>query len=176
MQTQLKAIRGESKGKAAAKGSSAVDELRYLLDFNSSVCQTMAKSMEHLTDFVFVNMANTTLLRRDSYLSYLKAGVKADRLNAMTKVALGRCIRNIVTTPMNGKRRGQIAKGRTYLLGKTSLGRCIRNIVTTPMNGKRRGQIAKGRTYLLGKTSLMASIGGAKENIFIMTSQGPAVV
>ena len=38
----------------------------------------MAKSMEHLTDFVFVNLANTTLLRRDSYLQYLKAGVKAD--------------------------------------------------------------------------------------------------
>ena len=41
------------------------------------MCQAMAKAMEHLTDFVFVSMANTTLLRRDSYLSYLKAGVKA---------------------------------------------------------------------------------------------------
>ena len=29
-----------------------------LMDFNSSICQAMAKSMEHLTDFVFVNMAN----------------------------------------------------------------------------------------------------------------------
>ena len=48
----------------------------------------MAKSMEHLTDFVFVNMANTTLLRRDSYLSYLKAGVKADTLNALRSAPL----------------------------------------------------------------------------------------
>ena len=43
----------------------------------------MAKSMEHLTDFVFVNMANVTLLRRDSYLAYLKAGIKADTLAAL---------------------------------------------------------------------------------------------
>ena len=39
--------------------------------------------MEHLTDFVFMNMANTTLLRRNLYLSYLKAGVKTDTLNAL---------------------------------------------------------------------------------------------
>ena len=80
---QLKAVKVESKGKAAAKVSSAVDELQFLLDFNSSVCQAMAKSMEHLTEFVFVTMANTTLLRHDSYLAYLKAGVKADTLNAL---------------------------------------------------------------------------------------------
>ena len=88
MQSQLKDIRVESKGKSAAKASAAVDELQYLLDFNSSVCQAMAKSMEHLTDFVFVNLANTTLLRRDSYLQYLKAGVKADTLNALRTAPL----------------------------------------------------------------------------------------
>ena len=33
-------------------------------------------------------MANTTLLRRDSYLSYLKAGVKADTLNALRSAPL----------------------------------------------------------------------------------------
>ena len=78
MQSQLKAVRVESKGKTPAKVATAVDELQFVLDFNSSVCRVMAKSMEHLTEFVFVNMANATLLRRDSYLSYLKAGVKAD--------------------------------------------------------------------------------------------------
>ena len=83
MNNQLKALRVESKGKAAAKVTSSVDELQFLLDFSSSVCQAMAKSMEHLTEFVFVTMANTTLLRRDSYLAYLKAGVKADTLNAL---------------------------------------------------------------------------------------------
>ena len=54
MQTQLKAICVESKGKAAAKVSSAVNEMQYLLDFNSSVCRVMAKLMEHLIDFVYV--------------------------------------------------------------------------------------------------------------------------
>ena len=88
MNSQLKAIRVESKGKTANKVSSAVDELQFLLDFNSSVCQAMAKSMEHLTEFVFVNMANTTLLRRDSYLIYLKAGVKADTLHALRTAPL----------------------------------------------------------------------------------------
>ena len=78
MNNQSKALRVESKGKAAAKVTAAVDELQFLLDFNSNVCQAMAKSMEHLTEFVFVTMANTTLLRRDSYLAYLKAGVKAE--------------------------------------------------------------------------------------------------
>ena len=88
MQTQLKAIRTESKGKSSNKIATATDELQFLLDFNSGVCQAMAKAMEHLTDFVFVNIANTTLLRRDSYLSYLKAGVKADTLNALRAAPL----------------------------------------------------------------------------------------
>ena len=88
MQTQLKSIRTESKGKSSNKIATATDELQFLLDFNSSVCHAMAKAMEHLTDFVFVNIANSTLLRRDSYLSYLKAGVKADTLNALRAAPL----------------------------------------------------------------------------------------
>ena len=88
MQSQLRTIRTESKGKTASKVSAATDELQFLLDFNSGVCQAMAKAMEHLTDVVFVNVANTTLLRRDSYLSYLKAGVKADTLNALRSAPL----------------------------------------------------------------------------------------
>ena len=63
MQSQLKAVGVESKGKTPAKVATAVDEFQFLLDFNASVCQAMAKSMEHLTEFVFVNMANATLLR-----------------------------------------------------------------------------------------------------------------
>ena len=82
MQSQLKAIREEQKGKSASKVSAATEELQFLLDFNSSIYQAMAKSMEHLTDFVFVSMANATLLRRELYLAYLKAGIKADTLTA----------------------------------------------------------------------------------------------
>ena len=88
MNSQLKAVRVEAKGKTPAKVLAAVDELQFLLDFNSSVCQAIAKSMEHLTEFVFVSMANATLLRRDSYLAYLKAGVKADTLNALRTAPL----------------------------------------------------------------------------------------
>ena len=88
MNSQLKAVRVEAKGKTPANVSAAVDEVQFLLDFNSSVCQAMAKSMEHLTEFVFVSMANATLLRRDSYLAYLKAGVKADTLNALRTAPL----------------------------------------------------------------------------------------
>ena len=89
MQSQQKAeIRVEHKRKSAAKLSAATEELQFLMDFNSSICQAMAKTMEHLTDFVFVNMANATLLRRDSYLSYLKAGIKADTLAALRTAPL----------------------------------------------------------------------------------------
>ena len=88
MQSQLKAIRVENKGKSASKLSAATEKLQFLMDFNSSICQAMAKSMEHLTDFVFVNMANVTLLRRDSYLAYLKVGIKADTLSALRTAPL----------------------------------------------------------------------------------------
>ena len=88
MQSRLKAIRLEHKGKSSSKLSTATEELQFLMDFNSSICQAMAKSMEHLTDSDFVNMANVTLLRRDSYLAYLKAGIKADTLAALRTAPL----------------------------------------------------------------------------------------
>ena len=88
MQSQLKTIRSEQKGKSTSKVTEATEEMQFLLDFNSSICQAMAKSMEHLTDFVFVTMANTTLLRRDSYLAYLKAGIKVDTMAALRTAPL----------------------------------------------------------------------------------------
>ena len=88
MQSQLKAIRVEHKRKSSSKLPTATEELQFLMDFNSSICQAMAKSMEHLTVFVFVNMANVTLLRRDSYLAYWKAGIKADTLAALRTAPL----------------------------------------------------------------------------------------
>ena len=84
MQSQLKVMKAEfSKGKSSSKVSQAVDELQVLMDFNSSITQSMAKTLEHLTDFVFVTVANTTLARRDSYLSHLKLGVKPDTFAAL---------------------------------------------------------------------------------------------
>ena len=78
--SQLKAIRTDlNKGKCSSKISTTIEELHYLADFNSSISQAMAKTMEHLSDFVFVTVANSTLARRDAY-SHLKSGIKPDTL------------------------------------------------------------------------------------------------
>ena len=36
--------------------------------------QAAAKTMEHLSEFVFISMGNLTLARRDAYLSHLNSG------------------------------------------------------------------------------------------------------
>ena len=50
----------------------AVDELDYMVTFNRSISQAMARTMQDLT-----------LAHRDSYLEYLHAGVKQDTLYAL---------------------------------------------------------------------------------------------
>ena len=53
MQAQLRVIQAEqSKRKSSEKTSIATDELQYLLYFNSSISQYMAKTMEHLSEFI----------------------------------------------------------------------------------------------------------------------------
>ena len=67
MQTQLKTIQMDlSKDESSTKVSTAANELQFLMDFNASITHAMTKTMEHLSDFVFVSVANTTLARRDS--------------------------------------------------------------------------------------------------------------
>ena len=164
MHTQLRTIRTESKGKAASKVSAATDKLQFLLDFNSSVCQAMAKAMEHLTDFVFVNMANTTLLRRDSYLSYLKAGVKADTLNALRSAPLElHCSR----TQLSSKQRRIL-----LILTEIALGRFTRRADITPMRGRIGSLTLRNRTDRPGKMFLLtASIDEGRENTSIPHDQ-----
>ena len=58
MQDQLKTLRSESKGNSSSKVSSAADELQFLMDFNCSITQAAAKSMEHLSEVVFISMGN----------------------------------------------------------------------------------------------------------------------
>ena len=53
------------------------------MTFNRSISQAMARTMQDLSEGVFINMSNFTLARRDSYLEYLHAGVKQDTLNAL---------------------------------------------------------------------------------------------
>ena len=88
MKEQLKVLKAEHKGKRSAKVSPAVDELHYLLDFNASISQAAAKSMEHLSDFVFITMGNLTLVRRNAYLSHLRTGIKQDTLTALRTAPL----------------------------------------------------------------------------------------
>ena len=79
MNYQLKTLRLDSKGKSSEKMKQAVSQLEYLTTFNRSV----ARTMQDLSEAVFINMANFTLARRDSYLDYLHAGVKQDTLHAL---------------------------------------------------------------------------------------------
>ena len=89
MTDQLKVIQSEqSKGNSVSKVGTATEELQYLMHFNSSISQCMAKTMEHLSDFAFVSMYNITLARRDSYLAHTKAGIKQDTLAALRQAPL----------------------------------------------------------------------------------------
>ena len=84
MSSQLKSLHlDSSKGKSSERMRQAVDELDYLVTFNRSISQAMARTMQDLSEGVFISMANFTLARRDSYLEYLHAGVKQDTLTAL---------------------------------------------------------------------------------------------
>ena len=48
----------------------------------------MWTSLQHLSDFTVVQMANLTLARRDSYLENIKPGVKHDTLSALCNCPL----------------------------------------------------------------------------------------
>ena len=81
---QLKLLQNDkSKGKSTGKTHQAIEELDFLITFNKSITQAMARTMQDLSEGVFINVANFTLTRRDSYLDYLKAGIKQDTLNAL---------------------------------------------------------------------------------------------
>ena len=83
MSTQLKNLHlDKGKGKSSERTQQAVDKL-YLVTFNRSISQNMARIMQDLSEGVFISMTNFTLARRDSYLEYLHAGVKQDTLTAL---------------------------------------------------------------------------------------------
>ena len=84
MVTQLKSLRVDTgKGKAAERTQQAVEELEYLVTFNRSISQAMQRTMQDLSERVFIRMANLTLARRDSYLEFIRGGVKPDTLTAL---------------------------------------------------------------------------------------------
>ena len=84
MVTHLKTLRvDKSRGKAAERTQQAVEELEYLVTFNRSISQAMQRTMQDLSEGVFISMANLTLEHRDSYLEFLRCGVKKDTLTAL---------------------------------------------------------------------------------------------
>ena len=84
MVTLLKSLRVDTtKGKAAERMCQAVDELEYLVTFNRSISQAMQRTMQDLSEGVFISMANLTLARRDSYLEFIRGGVKRGTLTAL---------------------------------------------------------------------------------------------
>ena len=89
MQPQLKVLQSkQTKGKSAGKVGTATEELQYLMNFKATITQCMSKAMEHLSDFTFVSMVNVTLVRRDSYLAYVKSSLKQDTLAALHQAPL----------------------------------------------------------------------------------------
>ena len=74
MSTQLKSLHmDKGKGKYSERMQQAVDE----------PCEAMCRTMQDLSEGVFISVANFTLARRDSYLDYLHAFVKQDTLPAL---------------------------------------------------------------------------------------------
>ena len=89
VQEQLKVLQSElGKGKSSSKAQAALDELHYLTTFNQNVSFAVGKSLQHFSDFTFIQMANLTLLRRDSFLDHLKQGVKPDTFSAFRNCPL----------------------------------------------------------------------------------------
>ena len=84
IQEQLKILQTElGKGKSSSKAQSALDELHYLTSFNQNLSFAMGMSLQHLSDFTFIQMANLTLVRRNSFLEHIKTGVKPDTFSAL---------------------------------------------------------------------------------------------
>ena len=76
------------KGKCSKDVSNALNDLRDLMAFHQKVSVAMGMSLQHLADSLFVNMANLVLLRRDSYLDFVKQGVKQDTMNFLRNAPL----------------------------------------------------------------------------------------
>ena len=57
------------------------------MDFNS-IMQAAAKTMENLSEFVFISMGDLTLARPDAYLTHVKSGIKPDTVSALRTAPL----------------------------------------------------------------------------------------
>ena len=62
MSSQLKTLHLDKKGKSSERTKQAIDELDYLATCNWSISQAMARTMQDLSEGVFISMANFTLI------------------------------------------------------------------------------------------------------------------
>ena len=56
--------------------------------FSQNVSFAMVKAMQHLSDTIFLHMANMTLRCWDAYLDHIKSGIKLDTLAALCNAPL----------------------------------------------------------------------------------------
>ena len=76
------------QGKAPKEVTDAIKDLKDLSAFHSSVSVALGTAFQHLSDSLFVQLANFILLRRDSYLKYVKPGLKPDTWNKLRNAPL----------------------------------------------------------------------------------------
>ena len=97
MVAQLKTLHlDKGQGKAPGRSQQAVDELDYLVTFSRSITQVMARTMQDLSEGTFVNMVNLTHTRKDSYLEYLRTGVKQDTVRVLSNVNDNCCVKCVI--------------------------------------------------------------------------------
>ena len=77
-----------NKGKAPKEVSGALTELKDLMAFHQNVSVAMGTALQHLADSLFVHLANLVLIHRDSYLDFVKPGVKEDTMNLLHNAPL----------------------------------------------------------------------------------------
>ena len=68
--------------------SCTLSDLKDLTAFHQNVSVAMGTALQHLADSLFVQMSNLILLRRDSYLDYVKNGIKPDTYNQLRNAPL----------------------------------------------------------------------------------------
>ena len=76
------------KGKAPKEVVDSIKDLKDLSSFHSSVSVALGTALQHLADSLFVQLANFVFLRQDSYLEYVKPGMKSDTWNKLRNASL----------------------------------------------------------------------------------------
>ena len=166
MQSQLRTVHSEGKGKGSAKVSEATEELQFLMEFNSSITQAAAKAMEHLSEFVFFTMGNLTLARRDSYLNHLVSRMVSSRTRLLLSgLALCTSVLSSQSQLSNGpKRRSHIMITKASRQLHPHEGRHVFTRMRDRIRNRRVGRTTS-RIDPHGKTSTEGSLDDLKARV-----------